>query len=422
MEHKEIDIADTWLDAPRTQRVKLFEAGVNESSKGDYVFTKQSAEEVISLFEQFENDMPVDYDHATTSDKLRTSGKAPAAGWIKELEFDPKEGLFATIQWTPRAVPQVVGAELKYISPVVLQDENNVVHGMESVAVTNFPATFKAQKVAANMFKRTFSIELNKDNNMKQKLNLEEITDADISTPEIVDEIVDTISLIDQLAEVLGLDPIPENTDETLQAAIDALGTEEAPAEDAPEEESKLAASLRNSLNLRKNCSHKTILTKVDEAQGHIGYVQPSEHQELVDRLSVLEADKSQERADKMITQYLNGTNPGNKDQIVMLNVRDANQMKWARSKAVSNPEDLIECLKFSKGYGTSKSLMQPLTKSVSSKSGRQGVIDNVIDECRSRPEQVKTFGMKTIINGRLRKNNLKALSVDEVNKYEEII
>lgn len=71
----------------------------------------------------------IDYDHQTLF--AATSGtKAPAAGWINAVEWRKGEGLFAKVDWTPAAKAHIDAGEYRYISPVILydQDTGDVTH------------------------------------------------------------------------------------------------------------------------------------------------------------------------------------------------------------------------------------------------------------------------------------------------------
>lgn len=87
------------------------------------------------------NDFHFDYEHQTlNSDE---NGKpAPAAGWFKNLEYVPGEGLFALdIEWTKNAAEYLANKEYRYTSAVFAYDtRTGRPVSLEHVALTNAPA------------------------------------------------------------------------------------------------------------------------------------------------------------------------------------------------------------------------------------------------------------------------------------------
>lgn len=81
----------------------------------------------------------IDYDHQTLTAQA-TGTKAPAAGWIKRVEWLSGQGLFADVEWTAAAKAHIDAKEYRYISPVIQYDQAGVVVGMALAALVNFPA------------------------------------------------------------------------------------------------------------------------------------------------------------------------------------------------------------------------------------------------------------------------------------------
>jgi phage I-like protein len=93
--------------------------------------------------------MLVDYDHQTMT-APNTGAKAPAAGWITQLEWVDGQGLFAQVDWTANAKTFIQGQEYRYFSPVIQYDDDtgevtNVLMG----ALVNFPGLQGMQAVDA---------------------------------------------------------------------------------------------------------------------------------------------------------------------------------------------------------------------------------------------------------------------------------
>jgi len=63
-------------------------------------------------------DMPIDYDHQIDLAAVPgVGGKAPAAGWIKQLEARA-DGIWGRVEWTPAAAQAIAAKEYRFISPV----------------------------------------------------------------------------------------------------------------------------------------------------------------------------------------------------------------------------------------------------------------------------------------------------------------
>jgi hypothetical protein len=81
---------------------------------------------MVAHFQARGLDLVVDYEHQTLS-----GSKAPAAGWIKELEIRiagetpaPQDGLYARVEWTATAEKHLAAREYRYFSPVLrLEDK-----------------------------------------------------------------------------------------------------------------------------------------------------------------------------------------------------------------------------------------------------------------------------------------------------------
>ncbi len=91
-------------------------------------------------------DLPIDYHHASVLASQGRLAKAPAAGWIRELELraDGSE-LWGRVLWTSEALADVAARRFRYLSPVFLFGSPDRVSGepvpmlIHSVALTNTP-------------------------------------------------------------------------------------------------------------------------------------------------------------------------------------------------------------------------------------------------------------------------------------------
>ena len=110
--------------------------GKVRSTHGDFLFDEKAAKELMAAFDRRKNDLVVDYEHQTL-----TGAEAPAAGWIKALAWDPVQGLWADVEWTPRGAEYVKNKEYRYLSPVIrIRKSDNRAVELHSAALTNDPA------------------------------------------------------------------------------------------------------------------------------------------------------------------------------------------------------------------------------------------------------------------------------------------
>lgn len=91
-------------------------------------------EEIVAAWRQGGNDLPIDYEHQSLSGEA-----APAAGWIKGLEF-AEDGLWATVEWTAKAREFLANREYRYFSPVVALDDERRAVKLLHAGLTNTPA------------------------------------------------------------------------------------------------------------------------------------------------------------------------------------------------------------------------------------------------------------------------------------------
>jgi phage I-like protein len=95
--------------------VHLIPAGTfsGRDGRGPYTLDAQA---VLAAYAAHGADLPIDYDHQSlTADEK--AGPVPAAGWIKELQARA-DGIWARVEWTPRAAELLAHKEYRYLSPV----------------------------------------------------------------------------------------------------------------------------------------------------------------------------------------------------------------------------------------------------------------------------------------------------------------
>jgi len=128
------------------QRVQLLPAGCFRSEDGRpaeaacWQLNAPQASQVIAAANARTNDFMFDYEHQTAH-KEENGQPNPAAGWFKQLEFDPQAGLFATdVRWTDRAQQMIEAKEYRYVSALFLYDLQGNIVQLINAALTNTPA------------------------------------------------------------------------------------------------------------------------------------------------------------------------------------------------------------------------------------------------------------------------------------------
>lgn len=134
----------------------IFKAGVNDVEKGDdrigALVDDEAASLILDNFQKIGRDLVIDYEHATHGGEYASpSGKAPAAGWIKKLDWRPGDGLYATnVRWTKDGGEHITNSEYRYYSPTfVIDSGSGRVVEILSIALTNFPAMLDIRPIAA---------------------------------------------------------------------------------------------------------------------------------------------------------------------------------------------------------------------------------------------------------------------------------
>jgi phage I-like protein len=129
--------------------ILVFPAGVNRVEDGEsLLMDAEAASLVLKGFAALGHDMVVDYEHQTMGD-----GVAPAAGWIKQLEWradGDKPGLWAKVDWTAKAAGHIQAKEYRYHSPVLIRrPADGRVARLHNVALTNQPRLMDAPALVA---------------------------------------------------------------------------------------------------------------------------------------------------------------------------------------------------------------------------------------------------------------------------------
>lgn len=117
----------------------------------------QVAARLQAKFDARANPLPIDYEHQTL--RAAENGQpAPAAGWLKSLEWRDGQGLFGVVEWTDRARSMIAAGEYRYISPVFSYDvASGEPQELMPPALVNYPAIDGMQAVALSALAESWS-------------------------------------------------------------------------------------------------------------------------------------------------------------------------------------------------------------------------------------------------------------------------
>jgi phage I-like protein len=114
-------------------------SGRPEGIAAGWLLDEAAAAAVIARMASRVSDIVIDYDHQTLY-KEANGQPAPAAGWFKQVEWRPGDGLYAVdVRWTARAAAQIAAQEFKYFSPVFSYAPDGRVLALGPSALTNDP-------------------------------------------------------------------------------------------------------------------------------------------------------------------------------------------------------------------------------------------------------------------------------------------
>lgn len=111
------------------------------------IMDDDSAPLVLRYFANLGRDMVIDYEHQTLKDV-----QAPAAGWIKEMDWRGRDGLWARTEWTEKGAAYIAAREYRYFSPVIAsRHSDRRIVAVFNVALTNEPLTRGIAAIAAKL-------------------------------------------------------------------------------------------------------------------------------------------------------------------------------------------------------------------------------------------------------------------------------
>ena len=169
---------------------------------------------VIAAFRANQTPLVIDYEHQTL--QAEDNGQpAPAAGWIRDMEWREGSGLWLKVELTQRARGYVANGEYKYFSPVFAFDrKSGAVLRLLMGALTNNPAIDGMAQVAQRAAAR-FDLTSSEDSPMLNKnllaialcmaISTDGIKDDDALQKAITDSIKASEDQVAALRQQLGL-------------------------------------------------------------------------------------------------------------------------------------------------------------------------------------------------------------------------
>ena len=325
------------VDLTKRRWITLVPDGEVECKQGDFVVDAQGAELAMKAFEAHGVELPIDYEHQTLGGPYSSpDGRAPAAGWIKTLDYTPEIGLRGFIEWNEEAAREIAAKRYRYLSPVaIVRKSDRKMVGLHSVALTNVPAIAGMRALAASERFGSFLADM------------EVITMADEPTGAGAGgegggggDATSQAALLDALKElvatirsVLGL--AEDASSEQILEAIQKLKEPKAEGGEGGEGGGEggggeVAASVRRVLNLPADAGRAAIVAAVERATAHVGHVPVSQYNVVVERVAALENANKQREAEELVAANL---------QAGKLNSADKQQMAWACKTAAADAE-----------------------------------------------------------------------------------
>ncbi len=126
----------------------IFKAGVNETSKGAYVFDEAAAASVMAAYSRDGVDLMIDLDHESLERQAVRPDSRDARGWFK-LALRNGELWAVDVRWTPDGARRLAERTQRYVSPAFATDEEGRPAYLLNVAICAMPATFDAQPLIA---------------------------------------------------------------------------------------------------------------------------------------------------------------------------------------------------------------------------------------------------------------------------------
>jgi phage I-like protein len=340
------------------KQLRLSPWGKVESTNGDFIVDDEGVREVLRTFAEHGAALPIDVEHETLPERQPATGSRGAIGWIEKVFAETGKGLFALVKWGDAGKALILSDAFRYLSPVFLirKDDRRVV-GLHSAAITNKPALFKVERLAASQNARTETETMTMERNVSP--------------------------IITELAGLIGM-PVKSDTTGTavLTACRDklkALAADDAVA---------IAQSVRHLLQLSATASKNEVivaLTTRDESGASV-------------ELSTMRQAERERLAKACVDKYV---------QAMVINPNHPQQYAAAVALAQEDPAKLDALLARAKPWVEPGRTNAP--------TGRQTVVALAEREFRSNPAHGRSTSLQAFVANALREKSLSRLTEAEM-------
>lgn len=130
---------------------KMFSAGLNQSTKGNFMFTEASGKSCLDFSEKLGRDQVIDYEHASYSAKYASDPRAAgrAAGFCR-LSVKERELWAANVSWSADGEDDLKTRRYRFFSPMFEVSEGGEILSVINCALTNNPALMGIKPLMAS--------------------------------------------------------------------------------------------------------------------------------------------------------------------------------------------------------------------------------------------------------------------------------
>ena len=385
------------VEASGLTEVLVLAAGKVEFSHGGPLqVSETAAKKIIAAFNAQGVQLPIDYEHSTVV-KGEKAEKAPAAGWITAMQWDPKRGLIASVEWTKEAQGYIEATEYKYLSPVIYYDvKTREPYKLHSMALTNKPATRHQKELLAASAALLETVDMPKDVKKKGVIVAQEEVEPAGPAP---DELAMAVG---ELAGALKAAGVSVEEGASVVAIVKAATAKiggEGGGEAEPTEEEVAARESVMALLGAKDGNEAILKLKAD-------FVPRKEHKVLSDRLAELEKRDTDREVEVVIASLVDANK---------INPNDEEQVKACRAYA---EKDLDGFKAFMASQPAYMSPGRSVTPTADKGGSRESVIAASVREYDEQEPTAKALCRQLAwVNDDLRGKNLAVMTADEKTK-----
>jgi phage I-like protein len=250
----------------------------------EYVVDQAAVDSILTTWAAHGVDMVIDYEHQT-----HTGDKAPAAGWIKELQAR-EDGIYGRVEWTEAASNHVAKKEYRYLSPVILiEKKSKRVLAITDMALTNTPRINDFPAIINSIGGSSMEKFLNA---LRKLLGLDEGAGAEDVTSKIKAMVNSLAELMSGLSELVEIKPDAKPAD-VVQAVKNSLA--------ASTGQAPIPEPILNSLKLNSGAGESEVLAAIKglaDGSGQAG--------DLAQEVNALKARLAKRDADDLVEKALN--------------------------------------------------------------------------------------------------------------------